>query len=224
MVIEGTNNEEHMCQIRRKNVNKPWCNKDDEDDVDTAYMNFLTNANTSSDGKDCMLQDPSNTLNKTWSDMNNRIDHHRACEDCTTTNKVQSKTKHFCYDQFILEFSKLENNFKHFCNIESKTVFKNESSTSVENNFEKEIILEDKVSRLESNIECKNCQDYKHEIKMEKEKAKILAKFENSSKSLKYLLNIQKSFYDKTGLGFTEDDYSTNTSKQIKFVKPSGKI
>jgi hypothetical protein len=228
MVIEGTNNEEHMCQIRRKNVNKPWCNKDDEDDVDMAYMNFLTNANTSSDGKDCMLQDPSNTLNKTWSDMNNRIDHRRACEDCTTTNKVQSKTKHFCYDQFILEFSKLENNFKHFCNIESKTIFKNESSTSVENNFEKEIILEDKMSRLESNIEidleCKICQDYKHEIKIEKEKAKILAKFENSSKSLKYLLNIQKSFYDKSGLGFTENDYLTNTSKQIKFVKPSGKI
>ena len=44
------------------------------------------------------------------------------------------------------------------------------------------------------------------------------------SKSLKYLLNIQKSFYDKTGLGFTADEYLTNTSKQIKFVKPSGKI
>jgi hypothetical protein len=122
----------------------------------------------------------------------------------------------------------MENNFKHFCNIDSKITFKNESSTSAENNFEKEIILEDKMSKLESNIEidleCKNCQDYKHEIKMEKEKAKILAKFENSSKSLKYLLNIQKSFYDKTGLGFTADEYLTNTSKQIKFVKPSGKF
>jgi hypothetical protein len=228
MVIEGTNNEEHMSQIRRKSVNKSWYNKDDEDDKNMAYVNFLTNVNTSSDGKDYMLQDPSNTTNKTWSDMNNRIDHRTACEDCTTTNKVQSKTKHFCYDQFILEFSKMENNFKHFCNIESKIILKNESSTSVENNFEKEIILEDKMSRLESNIEidleCKNCQDYKHEIKMEKEKAKILAKFENSSKSLKYLLNIQKSFHDKTGLGFTADDYLTNTLKQINFVKPSGEI
>jgi hypothetical protein len=228
MVIEGTNDEEHTCLIRRKNVNKPWCNKDNDDNENMAYMNSLTNENTSSDGKEYTLQDPSNTTNKTWSDMNNRIDHRIACEDCSTTNKVQSKTKHFCYDQYILEFSKLENNFKHFCNIEPKIIFMNEYSTSVENNFEKEIILEDKMSRLESNIEidlqCKNCQEYKHEIKMEKEKAKILAKFENSSKSLKYLLNIQKSFYDKTGLGFTEDKYLTNTSKQIKFIKPSGKI
>ena len=59
---------------------------------------------------------------------------------------------------------------------------------------------------------------------MENEKAKILAKFENSFKSLKYLLNIQKSFYDKTGLGFTTNDALTNVSKQIKFVKPSGEI
>ena len=84
------------------------------------------------------------------------------------------------------------------------------------------------MSRLESNIEidleCKNCQNYKHEIKMENEKAKILAKFENSSKSLKYLLNIQKSFNDKTGLGFTANDSSTNISRQIKFVKPNREI
>lgn len=106
MVIEGTNNEEHMSQIRRKSVNKSWCNKDDEDDENMAYLNFLTNVNTSSNGKDYMLQDPNNTTNNTWSDMNNRIDHRIACEDCTTTNKVQSKTKHFCYDQCILEFSK----------------------------------------------------------------------------------------------------------------------
>ena len=157
--------------------------------------------------------------------MEDGIDHHIACEECTTTKKVQSKTKHFCYDQFILEFSKMENNFKHFCNIDSKIIFKNEFSTSPENNFEKEIILEDKMSRLKSNIEidleCKKCRDYKHEIKIENEKAKTLAKFENSSKSLKYLLDIQKPFYDKTGLGFIVNDPSTNALKQIKFVKSS---
>ena len=56
---------------------------------------------------------------------------------------------------------------------------------------------------------------------MENEKAKTLAKFENSSKSLKYLLDIQKPFYDKTGLGFSVNDPSTNVLKQIKFVKSS---
>jgi hypothetical protein len=225
VIIEDIYNEEYMSQIRRKSLNKSWCNKCKEDDDNTAYENIQTNVNTSIDGNDYMLLDPSETTNKTWSDMDNGIDHRIACEECTTTNKVQSKTKYFCYDQFILEFSKMENNFKHFCNIDSKIIFKNESSTSAENNFEKEIILEDKMSRLESNIEidleCKKCQDYKHEIKMENEKAKTLAKFENSYKSFKYLLNIQKSFYDKTGLGFIVNDPSTNVSKQIKFVKPS---
>lgn len=81
------------------------------------------------------------------------------------------------------------------------------------------------MSRLEScieiDLECKNCQDYKQEIRKENEKGKILAKFENSSKYLKYLLNIQKAFDDKTGLGFNANDPSTSKSKQIKFVKPS---
>jgi hypothetical protein len=228
VIIEGINNEEYMSQIRRKSVNISWSNKDEKDEENMACKDIQTNVNTSIDGKDYMLQDPSESTNKTWSDMDDEIDHRIACEDCTTTNKVQSETEHFCYDQFILEFSKLENNFKHFCNIDSKIIFKNESSISVGNNFEKEIILEDKMSRLESNIEidleCKLCQYYKHEIKTKNEKAKTLAKFENSSKSLEYLLNIQKSFYDKTGLGFTANDPLTNTSKQIRFVKPSGEI
>ena len=125
-------------------------------------------------------------------------------------------------------FQKWKTTSNIFATLTQKLFLKNESSTSAENKFEKDIILEDKMSRLESNIEidlkCKYCQNYKHEIKMENEKAQILAKFENSSRSLKYLLNIQKSFYDKTGVGFTTNDSSTNISKQIKFVKSSGEI
>ena len=49
------------------------------------------------------------------------------------------------------------------------------------NNFEKEIMLEDKMSRLESNIEinleCKICLDYKHEIKGQNKTVKMLAKW-----------------------------------------------
>lgn len=43
-------------------------------------------------------------------------------------------------------------------------------------------------------------------------------------KQKKYLLNIQKSFNDKTGLGFTANDPSTSKLRQIKFVKPSREI
>jgi molybdopterin converting factor small subunit len=64
-IIEGINNEEYMSQIRRKSVNKSWSNKDEEDDVNMACEDFQTNVNTSIDGKDYMLQDPSETTNKT---------------------------------------------------------------------------------------------------------------------------------------------------------------
>jgi hypothetical protein len=120
VIIEGVNNEEYMSQTQRKSVNKSWCNKYEEDDDNTACENIKTNVNTSIDGKDYMLLDLSETTNKTWSDMDDGIDQHIACEGYTTTNKVQSETEHFCYDQFILEFSKLENNFKHFATLTQK--------------------------------------------------------------------------------------------------------
>jgi Holliday junction resolvase RusA-like endonuclease len=63
------------------------------------------------------------------------------------------------------------------------------------NNFEKEIMLEAKMSRLESNVEidleCKICLDYKHEIQRQNEKGKMLAKFEVSSRALESLLKSQ---------------------------------
>ena len=109
-----------------------------------------------------------------------------------------------------------------------KEIFNNEPTKSIENNFEMEIILEDKMSRLESNVEvdlkCKICQNYKHEIKRQNEKGKMLAKFEESSKSLERLLKSQKSLSDKTGLGFNLNAPSTSKTKQAKFVKPRREI
>ena len=115
--------------------------------------------------EDYMSQIRRKIINETWSDMDDEKDHYIACENCEAykaPNEVQSGTKHFCYDQFKLEFSKLESNFKSFCNINSNITFKNESSTFTEKHFEK---------------------------------GKILAKSENSSKSLIYLLNTQKTFW-----------------------------
>ena len=100
-----------------------------------------------------------------------------------------------------------------------KTIFNNEYSKSFVNNFEKEILLEDKMSRLESNVEidleCKLCLEYKHEIKKQNEKGKILAKFDESSKSLERLLRSQRLFEDKTGLGFNSKAPSTSKTKQV---------
>lgn len=94
------------------------------------------------------------------------------------------------------------------------------------NNYK--LIFEVKMSRLESGIkidlECKVCQDYKNEIKTTNERTNILAKFEKSSKSLKDLLNSQRSFGDKAGLGYNSCESSTSKSKQNKFVKPLKQI
>ena len=96
------------------------------------------------------------------------------------------------------------------------------------NNLEKEILLEDKMSRLNSNVEidleCKLCLDHKHEIKKQNERRKKLAKFDESSKSLERFLKSQKSFDDKTGLGFNSKGPSTSKTKQANFVKSKREI
>ena len=85
-------------------------------------------------------------------------------------------------------------------------------------------MLEDKMSRLESHVEidleCKLCLDYKHEIQRQNEKGKMLAKFEESSKALVCCLKSQKSFRDRTGLGFNSNESSTSKTKHVVFVKP----
>ena len=65
-------------------------------------------------------------------------------------------------------------------------------------------------------------QNRKIEIEKLKEKANKFAKFKKSSLSLKNLLNSQKSFGDKMGLGFNSCEASTSETKQIKFVKSPG--
>lgn len=141
-----------------------------------------------------------------------------------TSSKVHFETKHFCFDTFILEFSKIENESKLSCNMDLKTIFNNETSKSCVNTFENEIMLEDKMSRLESHVEidleCKLCLDYKHEIQRQNEKGKMLTKFEESSKVLECCLKSQKSFRDRTGLGFNSKEPSTSKTKQVVFVKP----
>ena len=96
------------------------------------------------------------------------------------------------------------------------------------NNFEKEILLKDEMPRLKSDVEidleCKLCLDHKHEIKKQNEKGKKLTKFDESAKSLKRLLKSQKSFEDKTGLGFNSKGPSTSKTKQANFVKPKREI
>ena len=151
---------------------------------------------------------------------------HPVCDSllAKSPSKVHFETKHFCFDTFVLEFSKIENESKLSCNMYLKTIFNDETSRSCVNTFEKEIILEDKMSRLESHVEidleCKVCLEYKHEILKQNEKGKMIPKFEESSKTLESCLKNQKSFRDRTGLGFNSNESSISKTKHVVFVKP----
>ena len=188
-------------------------------------LNVL-NEGTSEDEDVCHKELACESWNETDVDEDN--DPVGDCQLVKTTSKVHVETKHFCFDTFILEFSKLENESKLLGNTNLKTIFNNKSSKSFVNNFEKEIMLEDIMSKLESSVEidlgCKICLDHKHEIKRQNEKGKMLAKFDESSKSLERVLRSQRLFRDKTGLGFSSKAPSTCKTKQVKFVKPRREI
>ena len=111
------------------------------------------NEGTSEDDYSCHARNglTCDSWNNTYEDEAN----HPVCDSKLdkTSSKVHFETKHFCFDKFILEFSKLENESKCLCNMDLKIIFKNESSKSFKNIFEKEILLEDKMSRIVSNVE-----------------------------------------------------------------------
>ena len=61
-------------------------------------------------------------------------------------------------------------------------------------------------------------------LKDKMRKEKMIVKFDESSKSLERLLKSQKSFSDKTGLGFNLKAPSMSKTKQLEFVKPRKEI
>lgn len=83
--------------------------------------------------------------------------------------------------------------------------------------------MKNKLSRLEIgkeiDVECKSCQNLKIENEELKEEASKLNKFEKSTHFLKQMINAQKFFDNKTGLGYNLSEASTSGSKQVKFVK-----
>lgn len=66
--------------------------------------------------------------------------------------------------------------------------------------------------------------NYKNEIRKDIEMANTLDKFKKSYKSIENLLSSQKTFGDRTGLGYDSYKCSTSKSKQIKILKPLRRI
>ena len=74
-----------------------------------------------------------------WTNTDEDEANHPVCDSlfAKTSSKVHFETKHFCFDTFILEISKLENESKLLYNMDLKTIFNNEPSKSCVNTFEK---------------------------------------------------------------------------------------
>ncbi|GJT57565.1 retrovirus-related pol polyprotein from transposon TNT 1-94 [Tanacetum coccineum] len=95
--------------------------------------------------------------------------------------------------------------------------------------LEKEIsTLKEKVSTLEKNkkvdLKCAKCYMLKSENEKLKEEALKLTKIEKSTHCLNEMLNNQKPFGEKLGLGFNSFEASSSGTKEIKFVKAQKKV
>ncbi|GJW18940.1 copia protein [Tanacetum coccineum] len=101
---------------------------------------------------------------------------------------------------------------------------KNKRLKAARTSLEKEIsILKEKVSTLEKNkgVDLKCVKYHMLKIKNEKlkEEALKLTKFAKSTHCLNEMLNNQKPFGEKLGLGFNSFEASSSKTKEIKFMK-----
>ncbi|GKF09724.1 zf-CCHC domain-containing protein, partial [Tanacetum coccineum] len=111
----------------------------------------------------------------------------------------------------------------------SEIITKNKRLKATRDSLEKEIsTLKEKVSTLKKNrdvdLECVKCHMLKIENEKLKEEALKLTKFEKSTHCLNEMLNNQKPFGEKLGLGFNSFEASSSGTKEIKFVKARKKV
>ncbi|GJU57047.1 zf-CCHC domain-containing protein [Tanacetum coccineum] len=148
----------------------------------------------------------------------------KKCLMAKASNEVLSETEFFSDDQSSLVEKDLDSEYNRLCKVGLKVMAKNKSLKQIKNQLENEVLeLKNKLSRIEkgkeANEECKICQDLRIENEKLKEEISKLNQFNNSSHSLKKILNLQKPFGDKTGLGFNFTKGLTSETKQVNFVK-----
>ncbi|GKD55045.1 zf-CCHC domain-containing protein [Tanacetum coccineum] len=162
-----------------------------------------------------------------WSDSDEDEKEKKKDEKCLmakASNEVLFETEFFSDGQSSLDEKDLDSKYNRLCKVGIKVMAKNKSLKQIKNQLENEVLeLKNKLSRLEKgkevNEECKICQDLRFENEKLKEEISKLNQFNNSSQSLKKMLNLQKPSGDKSGLGFNFTKGSTSESKQVNFVK-----
>ncbi|GJW72239.1 zf-CCHC domain-containing protein [Tanacetum coccineum] len=156
-----------------------------------------------------------------WSDSDEDEKERTKDEKCLmakTSNEVLSETEFFSDDHSSLDEKDLDSEYNQLCKVGLKVMAKNKSLKQIKNRLENEVLgLKNMLSKLEKgkevNEEYKIYQDLRFENEKLKEEISKLNQFNNSSKSLKKMLNLQKPSENKSGLGFNFTKGSTSETK-----------
>ena len=130
----------------------------------------------------------------------------------------------------------LQKEYNKLCELSLKIINKNKFLKTKKEFLENEVYeLKEKAKRLEKSkgidTSCKSCE----ELKLEVEKLKItqndlikqttkFKKFDKSISCADEIMKLQKSPFDKTGLGFTKIETSIGQMKQEKIAQETNKI
>ncbi|GJX45993.1 zf-CCHC domain-containing protein [Tanacetum coccineum] len=223
-------------KIRGRFVRQPWNDK-------KTFQRSRDDKNGKSDRKCFRCGDPNHLIGEclkppkdknqkdfvrgSWSDSGEEDDEKVKNETCLVaqaSSEVCFKSSYFSNENSSIDDLILDNEYDKLCKMSLKIITKNKRLKATRNSLEKEIsILKEKVSTLENNkeanLECVKCHILKIENEKLKEEALKLIKFEKSTHCLNKMLNNQKPFGEKLGLGFNSFEASSSGIKQIKFVK-----
>ncbi|GJW59179.1 hypothetical protein Tco_0105910 [Tanacetum coccineum] len=166
-----------------------------------------------------------------WSDSGEEDDVKVKDETCLVahaSSEVCFESSYFSDENSSIDDLALDNEYDKLCKMSLKIITKNKRLKAIRNSLENELReLKDKLSTLEKNkgvdIDCAKCHTLKIENKKLKEVFTRLNKFEKSTHCLNEILNNQKPFGDKLGLGFNSFEASSSGTKEIKFVKAQKK-
>ncbi|GKB00639.1 retrovirus-related pol polyprotein from transposon TNT 1-94 [Tanacetum coccineum] len=148
------------------------------------------------------------------------------CLMAQSSNKVTLNSSYYSDNASSLDNDTMQIEYDSLCEISLKIINKNKILKTKRDLLEKEILeLNKKIKKPEISkeieISCKSYEELKSENARLKETQVKFVKFDKSANSLREMLNNQKSYSCKIGLGFDSNKASTSGTKPISFVGSS---
>ncbi|GKF17177.1 zf-CCHC domain-containing protein, partial [Tanacetum coccineum] len=164
-----------------------------------------------------------------WSDNENDAKDKTNIETCLmaqSSNEVTLDSSYYSDNASSLDNDTMQIEYDSLCETSLKIINKNKILKTKRDLLEKEILeLNEKINKLERSkeidITCKLCQKLKLENATLKETQVKFVKFDKSVDLLREMLNNQKPYSCKIGLGFDSSKASTSRTKPMSFVGSS---